>query len=228
MLCWGRLWAVSGLGIRHNADVDVTDLAVKVGTGALGGATASLFLAGYVAQRQERGKQRAADLEALRSYIAQRLSHLALHWHRYSATKSFPGQFLKSGSQDAMAVELVRLCLRLSQRQQRRIRKQLVVIFGELTITCAEELAMTPAFDGAHAPVTEPSKVGWQIIPAEAWQGAAVSKMEQLGDRGVGGGSLRAFADSMTEASKYDAVRRDFEALLRMVGGRPGLGQKKK
>lgn len=38
----GRLWAVRGSGIRHDADVDVADLAVKVGTGALGGATASL------------------------------------------------------------------------------------------------------------------------------------------------------------------------------------------
>ncbi|MFD5634513.1 hypothetical protein ACFWJM_10270 [Streptomyces sp. NPDC127077] len=208
--------------------MDVTDLAVKVGTGALGGATASLFLAGYVAQRQERGKLRAADLDALRSYIAQRLSHLALHWHRYSVTKSFPGQFLQSGSQDAMAVELVRLSLRLSKRQQQRIRRQLVVIFGELTVICAEELAMTPVFDGTQGAVAEPSKVGWQMIPTEAWQGVAVSKLEHLGDRGVGSGSLRAFADSMTEASKYDAVRRDFEALLRMVGGRPGLGQAKK
>ncbi|MFC4505530.1 MULTISPECIES: hypothetical protein [Streptomyces] len=59
--------------------MDVIDLAAKVGTGALGGAAASLFLAGYVAQRQERGK--------------------------------------------------------------------LLVIFGELTITCAEELAMPPAFN---------------------------------------------------------------------------------
>ncbi|MFI1536508.1 hypothetical protein [Streptomyces anandii] len=208
--------------------MDVTDLAVKVGTGALGGATASLFLAGYVAQRQERGKLRAADLDALRSYIAQRLSHLALHWHRYSVTKSFPGQFLKISSQDAMAVELVGLCLRLSQRQQRRIRKQLVVIFGELTIACAEELAMTPGFDGTHAPVTKPSEVGWQMIPSEAWQGVTFSKMGQLDDRSIGGGSLRAFADAMTEASKYDAVRRDFEALLKMVGGRPKLGQGKK
>ncbi|MDA5146675.1 hypothetical protein PEM37_34710 [Streptomyces sp. AD681] len=207
--------------------MDVIDLAVKVGTGALGGATASLFLAGHVAQRQERGKLRAADLEALRSYIAQRLSHLALHWHGYSVTKSFPGQFLKSGSQDAMAVELVRLCLRLPQRQQRRIRKQLVVIFGELTITCAEELAMTPAFKGSHSLVTEPSEVGWGMIPAEAWQGAALSAMEKLGDRGVGGGSLRAFAASMADASKYDAVRRDFEVLPKMVGGRPGLSQGK-
>ncbi|MEU0808182.1 hypothetical protein [Streptomyces sp. NPDC005970] len=208
--------------------MDVTDLAVKVGTGALGGATASLFLAVYVAQRQERGKLRAADLDALRSYIAQRLSHLALHWHRYSVTKSFPGQFLKSGSQDAMAVELVRLSLRLSKRQQRRIRRQLIVIFGELTVTCAEEFAMTPASDGTHALKTESSEVGRQMIPTEAWQGAAVSKMEQLGDRSIGSGSLRAFADAMAEASKYDAVRRDFEALLKMVGGRPGLGQGKK
>ncbi|MBD9700990.1 hypothetical protein IHE56_02560 [Streptomyces sp. ID01-12c] len=207
--------------------MDVIDLAVKVGTGALGGAAASLFLAGYVAQRQERGKLRAADLDALRSYIAQRLSHLALHWYRYSVTKSFPGQFLKAGSQDAIAVELVRLCLRLSPRQQRRIRKQLVVIFGELTITCAEELAMTPVFNGSHTVVTEPSEVGWQMIPTEAWQGAAIRTMEQLGDRGVGGGSLRAFADEMTDASKYGAVRRDFEVLLKMVGGRPGLSQSK-
>jgi hypothetical protein len=219
---------VNGVDIRHNAAVDAIDLAVKVGTGALGGAAASLFLAGYVAQRQERGKLRAADLDALRTYIAQRLSHLALHWHRYSVTKSFPGLFLQSGSQDAMAVEAVRLCRRLSQRQQRRIRKQLVVIFGELTVTCAEELAMTPAFDGAHTVVTEPSEVGWQMIPAEAWQGAALSALERLGDRAAGGGSLRAFADSMTDASKYDAVRRDFEALLNIVGGRPGLSHDSK
>ncbi|MDT3395580.1 hypothetical protein RKE29_02760 [Streptomyces sp. B1866] len=204
--------------------MDFIDLAVKVGTGALGGAAASLFLAGYVAQRQELGKQRAADLDALRSYTAQRLSYLALHWHRYSIKRDYPQQFLNDSGCNSMAVELVRLSLRLPLRRRRRIRQHLIAIFGELTTACAEEFAMTTEFDGTHAFIEKSRGTAWRMIPPDSWLGAQLSAMKRLGD--VGGGTLRAFAESLHDKAKYDAVRRDFEALLRTVGGRPNFTER--
>jgi hypothetical protein len=187
------------------------DLAIKVATGALGGAMAALFLASKVAHRQELGKARAAAQLELRGLVAEQAAYNEYQHMRTRASGSYSGDPLNVQHQARVACDFIAVAGRLSPRIQGRVRKLLIPIFGELTVTTAERLGLTPFVKGHAVKDTNT----WSLALMEAGQvapGATVS------------GSLAVFAKDPGDTAAYASIKKDMAALLKSLGGRPRLG----
>ena len=186
------------------------DLAIKIGTGALGGACVVLFLAPYVSYRQEIGKARATSLLALRAEVVKLRAHLSYYWHRYKAENSYPGDFLLPSAQARFLCDMVTHAWHLAPRPRARVRQHLVRVFGELDVRAAEELSMVPMKDERFHAANE----------TEVWQAVLLAGFEEVEELGLEmRGSLRAFADDQANEDKYDQLQACIGELLREVGG---------
>ncbi|MEH0555532.1 hypothetical protein [Streptomyces sp. B21-101] len=186
------------------------DLAIKIGTGALGGACVVLFLAPYVSYRQEIGKARATSLLALRAEVVKLRAHLSYYWHRYKAEKSYPGDFLLPSAQARFLCDMVTHAWHLAPRPRARVRQHLVRIFGELDVRAAEELSMVPMKgESFHA-----------ANDTEVWQAVRLAGFEDIEELGLEtSGSLRAFVDDQADEEKYEQLQLHIGELLDEVGG---------
>ncbi|MFC9339373.1 hypothetical protein ACFT0G_12090 [Streptomyces sp. NPDC057020] len=186
------------------------DLVIKIGTGALGGAFVVLFLAPFVSYRQEIGKARATAVLGLRAEVVKLRAHLAYHWHRYTVSKSYPGAFLLPSARARFLCDMVAQAWGLSSRSRKRVRRQLVQIFGELDVRAAEELSMVPVNDERFHAASD----------TEVWQAALLAGFEEAEDLGLEmSGSLEAFARDQASEDKYNQLQLDLSELLRDLDG---------
>lgn len=186
------------------------DLVIKVGTGALGGAFVVLFLAPFVSYRQEIGKARATAVLGLRAEVVGLRAHLSYHWHRYMTSKSYPGDFLLPSARARFLCGMVAHAWGLSSRSRKRVRRQLVQVFGELNVRAAEELSMVPMKDERFHAAND----------TDVWQAALLEGFTEAEELGLEmSGSLDDFARDLASEDRYNQVQSDLSDLLRYLGG---------
>lgn len=183
------------------------DIAIKVGTGALGGAAAALLLASWVAQRQEAGKARAAALVQVRSIVAEQIANSDYHHVRAKTKKSYLRDSLSLTHQARVACDITAAARATSRRTQRRIRAALVKVFGEITVRCAELLALTP-FVSSHA-----------VKDSETWAAAQLQVGLSLKPGQERPGSFEAFAADPANEAAHGQALADLRRLQKVVGG---------
>lgn len=186
------------------------DLVIKIGTGALGGALVVLFLAPSVSYRQEIGKARATAVLGLRAEVVGLRAHLSFHWHLYTTSKTYPGDFLLPSARARFLCDMVAHAWCLSPRPRKRVRRQLVQIFGELNVRAAEEISMAPMKDARFHAAND----------TEVWQAALLAGLDEAEELGLEiHGSLDGFARDMANEDKCNQLQSDLSGLLRDLGG---------
>jgi hypothetical protein len=164
-------------------------------------------LASHVAGRQEIGKARAAAGMALRADVVKLRAHLSYHWRRNEQHQTFPG--LKDAERARRLCDMVAHAWEMSPRRRKSVRQCLVQLFGELDVRAAEELSMVSLGDRCH-PAND----------SEVWKAVHAAELEEVAELGLDvSGSLHEFADDPSNEDRYNQVRSDLDALLRIVGG---------
>ncbi|MFI6050408.1 hypothetical protein ACIBCO_09985 [Streptomyces violascens] len=122
------------------------DLAIKtVPIAALTTVFLAPVMALLTAQRQERGKRRAADFERIQSAALTFRSHLVHHRARASVRQRYDVDFLPDLLVENFVEEVVNSSLSQTNRRQRAIRSSLVGIAGEMRVRMAEEIGLATA-----------------------------------------------------------------------------------
>ncbi|MFJ6539127.1 hypothetical protein ACIQMP_00660 [Streptomyces sp. NPDC091385] len=123
-----------------------TDTVLKtVPIAAITTAAFTLGLATLIAQRQERGKRRAADLESLQSTVLLFRSHLMHHRSRAAVRQRYDVDFLPDLVIENFVEEVVNSSLSQTGRRQRAIRRAMVQIAGDMRVRMAEEIGLATA-----------------------------------------------------------------------------------
>ncbi|MCZ7458914.1 hypothetical protein [Streptomyces sp. WMMC940] len=160
--------------------------------------------------RQEIGKARATAVLGLRAEVVELRAHLSYHWHRYTASRSYPGDFLLPSARSRYLCDMVAHAWGLSSRPRKRVRRQLVEIFGELNVRAAEELSMVPMKDERFHAAND----------TEVWQAALLAGFEEAEALGLEmTGSLDDFARDQASEDKYNRLQSDLSDLLLGLGG---------
>ncbi|MEU7605431.1 hypothetical protein [Streptomyces sp. NPDC041003] len=192
------------------------ELIVKIGTGALGGAVVVLFLAPWVAHRQEVGKARATALLELRARVGADLSYVRYNYRRMRAAGSYVGDPFSVTHRAALATKLVASAWGLSPRMQAKVRSRLVAVFGEVVLIVAERFSLAEFKSGSAA-----SDAGtWSAAMLEAGQDALRSGAPTEG-------SYALFAANPLKSDGYERVETDLMKLLDCLGGDAQLGRRR-
>ncbi|MER6026253.1 hypothetical protein [Streptomyces sp. NPDC001851] len=112
---------------------------------ALTSAVLAPLMAVLTSQRQERGKQRAADLEKLRITALTFRSHLVHHRSRAAVRQRYDADFLPDPLIENFVEEVVNSALSQTGRRQKAIRHAMVRIAGDMRVRMAEEIGLATA-----------------------------------------------------------------------------------
>ncbi len=131
---------------QHAQGTSWGDLALKtVPIAAITAAILAPVMAVLTAQRQERGKRRAADLEKLQLAVLTFRSHLVHHRSRASVREKYDTDFLPDSVIENFVEEVVNSSLSQGCRRQEAIRTALVLIAGDMRVRMAEDIGLATA-----------------------------------------------------------------------------------
>jgi hypothetical protein len=140
------------------------------------------------AERQERGKRRAADRQVLQQTVREFQSHLAHHRARARTRQRYDPDFLPDPRIEEFVEDVVNASLSQPRWRQRRIRKCLVAVAGDLRVRMAEDIGLSNAklrssreVEGVTA--RQDARLGWYtenyLIPGVADTSGLLARLAQ-------------------------------------------------
>ncbi|MFI9249659.1 hypothetical protein [Streptomyces sp. NPDC053069] len=188
------------------------DLVLKtVPIAAITTAILAPIMAVLTAQRQERGKRRAADLEKLQLAILTFRSHLVHHRSRANIRQRFDVDFLPDLLIENFVEEVVNSALSQTGRRQEAVRRGLVRIAGDMRVRMAEDIGLATAKlkdsqDPLDATKRQDARLGWHQ------QNYVITGLVDTS------GVLDRLSQSPHLAELHDAALKEVDGLLRSVG----------
>ncbi|MEU6475307.1 hypothetical protein ABZ858_00175 [Streptomyces sp. NPDC047017] len=189
-----------------------TDTALKtVPIAAITTAAFTLGLATLIAQRQERGKRRAADLDNLKSTVLLFRSHLVHHRSRAAVRQRYDVDFLPDPVIENFVEEVVNSALSQPGWRQWLIRRAMARIAGDMRVRMAEEIGLATArFKNSEtaddAQKRQDARLGWHQ------QNYVVTGLVDVS------GVLGRLSQSPHLRELHDTALREVDGLLRAVG----------
>ncbi|SNX56052.1 hypothetical protein SAMN06272735_0492 [Streptomyces sp. TLI_55] len=168
-------------------------------------------MAVLTAQRQERGKRRATDLEKLQLAVLAFRSHLVHHRSRASVRREYDADFLPDVVIENFVEEVVNSSLSQEGRRQEAIRASLVRIAGDMRVRMAEEIGLAAAKLKQtkleeDAIKRQDARLGWHQ------QNYVVPGLVDIS------GVLDRLSQNPNTDELYDAALKEVDALLKTVG----------
>jgi hypothetical protein len=168
-------------------------------------------MAVLTAQRQERGKRRAADLEKLQLAVLAFRSHLIHHRSRASVREHYDEDFLPDLVIENFVEEVVNSSLSQGDRRQEAIRRALERLAGDKRVRMAEDIGL------ATAKLKSSNDPDDQVKRQDARLGWFQQNYLEPGIVDLSG-VLDMLSHRPSRSTRHDAALEEVDSLLKAVG----------